>query len=163
MPVDIVLELYSKAGGVPRYILERVGEAMKYYDLKTLEGRDEILRVSFEHIADAISETENFADLLKCFTGKSENIHISNCLIHRWPNLTYDNYYLGWASNFIFDKIQKRLEIHAWNDLLGKIQDHKKYPSARGIMFELHVIHLFMSGNHHFETRKLEKCKVSLM
>nr|CAG8547199.1 9435_t:CDS:2 [Entrophospora candida] len=56
---------------------------------------------------------------------------LSNCLIHQWPNLTYDDYYLGWASNFIFDEIQKK-------NASGKIQDHKKYPSARGIMFELH-------------------------
>nr|CAG8525514.1 856_t:CDS:2 [Entrophospora candida] len=98
VPVNIMLELYSKTGGVPRYVLQKIEEAMKYYDPKIPKVMDEIL---------------------------------SNCLIHQWPNLTYDDYYLGWASNFIFDEIQKK-------NASGKIRDHKKYPSARGIMFELH-------------------------
>ncbi|KAF0543581.1 rxlr effector candidate protein [Gigaspora margarita] len=113
-------ELYRKAGGVPRYTLQRVEEAMKYYDPETISG---------------------------------ESIHISNCLIHRWSNHTFDNYNLGWASNYIFEEVTKKLEVRAF---LEQIRNYKAYPSARGIMLELYVIHLFITGDCHFETRKLE-------
>ncbi|CAG8836112.1 5500_t:CDS:2, partial [Gigaspora margarita] len=41
-----------------------------------------------------------------------------------------------------------------------KIRNYKAYPSARGIMLELYVIHLFITGDCHFETWKLEDLNV---
>ena len=39
----------------------------------------------------------------------------------------------------------------------GKMHVMKNYPSARGIMFEMYVIHLFQSGNDRFDMRQLLK------
>ncbi|CAG8854048.1 45640_t:CDS:1, partial [Gigaspora margarita] len=138
VPVDLMTELYRKAGGVPRYTLQRVEEAMKYYDPETISGRIEIVRLSFERVEDAILEVRNLSDIINFFTEKGESIHISNCLIHRWSNHTFDNYNLGWASNYIFEEVTKKLEVRAWSDLLEQIRNYKAYPSARGIMLELY-------------------------
>ncbi|CAG8631314.1 442_t:CDS:2, partial [Cetraspora pellucida] len=120
VPIDIMMELYNKAGGIPRYIFQRMEEAMKYHDPKTILGKEEILRLSFKRISDAILEISDFSDILKFFNEKTE-------------------------------------KAHAWDDLLEKIQTHKSYPSVRGIMLELYVIHLFSCGDRCFEMRKLEE------
>ncbi|CAJ0913631.1 19026_t:CDS:2 [Entrophospora sp. SA101] len=41
VPVIIMLELYSKTGGVPKYVLQKIEEAMKYYDPKTLKDDED--------------------------------------------------------------------------------------------------------------------------
>ncbi|KAF0407574.1 rxlr effector candidate protein [Gigaspora margarita] len=156
VPVDIMVELYSKAGGVPRYVLQRAEESIKYSNPNTLEGRETIVKSSLSRISEAILETRNFADILQFFTERNESFNISNRLIHRWPNVSYDDYYLGWASSFIFEEIRKKLEVSAWNDLREKILNYKLYPSARGIMMESYAIHLFVSGDCSFEVRKLD-------
>ncbi|KAF0474669.1 rxlr effector candidate protein [Gigaspora margarita] len=46
VPVDIIVELYSKAGGVPRYVLQRAEESIKYSNPSTLEGREKIVKSS---------------------------------------------------------------------------------------------------------------------
>ncbi|CAG8595080.1 46113_t:CDS:2 [Gigaspora margarita] len=96
VPVDIMVELYSKAGGVPRYVLQRAEESIKYSNPNTLEGREKIVKYSL---------SRNFRNQKLCW--HFESINISNRLIHRWPNVSYDDYYLGWASSFIFEKIRK--------------------------------------------------------
>ncbi|KAF0488607.1 rxlr effector candidate protein [Gigaspora margarita] len=130
VPVDLMIELYRKAGGVPRYTLQRVEEAMKYYDPETISVRIEIVITSFERVEDAILEVRNLLDIINFFTEKG---HI---------------------------KVTKKLEVRAWSDLLEQIRNYKAYPSACGIMLELYVIHLFITGDCHFETRKLEDLNV---
>ncbi|RIB25147.1 hypothetical protein C2G38_2138897 [Gigaspora rosea] len=59
VPADLMTELYREAGGVPRYTLQRVEKAMKYYDPETISGRIEIVRTSFERVEDAILEVDS--------------------------------------------------------------------------------------------------------
>ncbi|CAI2187451.1 8276_t:CDS:2, partial [Funneliformis geosporum] len=73
------------------------------------------------------------------------------------PDPSYNNYHLQWASRYIYDEIERRLEKQSWSSLLERIQMMRNYSSARGIMFEMYVIHIFRSSNDQYAMRELPK------
>ncbi len=167
VPKEIVNSLYHKAGGIPRYVLQNVEISMR--DLVgnniSKEGRlnaeekEEIEKQACERIELAILETDNFDKIIKCFTENEQNprVEISNRIIHRWTDDTHRNYHYKWATPYVFEKIQEKLEETSWVDCLHKIRIMRSpyEASARGFLFECYVIHLFRTGNQKFEVRKL--------
>ncbi|CAI2180472.1 4112_t:CDS:2 [Funneliformis geosporum] len=158
VPEDIMLALYDKAGGVPRYVFRRVEISLKYnLDPKTPEGKEMIIKKAFERVEFALLQVKNFDDLIACFTENAYFIQYSSRLVHRWPDPSYNDYHLQWASRYIYDEIERRLEKQSWSSLLERIQMMRNYPSARGIMFEMYVIHLFRSSNDQYAMRELRE------
>jgi hypothetical protein len=156
VPEDIMQALYFKAGGVPRYVFRRVEISLQYgLDPKTPEGKETIIDQAFERVEQALLQVKDFNDLILCFTENAYFIQYSSRLVHRWADPSYNRYHLQWASRYIYDEIEKKLEKQSWSSLLEKIQTMKNYPSARGIMFEMYVIHLFRSSNDQFVMREL--------
>ncbi|CAG8569550.1 10681_t:CDS:2 [Paraglomus brasilianum] len=110
VPEDIMQALYFKVGGVPGCIFWRVEISLQYFDPKTPEGKEKIIDKTFEHVKRAILQVNNFNDLMLCFTENAHFIQYSSCLVHRWADSSYDNYHLKWASRYINDEIEKKLE-----------------------------------------------------
>src|SRR5581483_8477321 len=105
-----------------------------------------------------ISEIDDFDKIIKCFTeNEGTRVELSNRIVHRLPDETHCDYHYAWASAYVFDRIQERLEEKAWIDCLHKIRTMRDpyMASARGFLFECYVIHLFRSGDQKFEVRKL--------
>jgi hypothetical protein len=145
VPENLMLDIFDRAGGVPRYVLRHPARLIKKY--KNPSDYDTIVNKSMERIEEAISEIENFDKLLLCFTENASYVKISNRIIHRWPDPSYEDYYYEWASSYIYETIMRKLEKFRWDELLQKIRNPSDVTNSRGIMFELYVI-------HHFATRK---------
>ncbi|RIA94570.1 hypothetical protein C1645_551502 [Glomus cerebriforme] len=145
-----MLALYAKAGGVPRYVFRRAERSMVYH-----KDSEIIIEEAFEHVLFSLKQVKNFDDLILCFIEDAYFIQYSSRLIHQWPDPYYNHYRLQWASRYIYDKIEEKLEKQAWSSLLEQIQKMKEYPSARGIMFEMYVIHLFRFDDDTFHMRQL--------
>ncbi|GBC30449.2 hypothetical protein GLOIN_2v55951 [Rhizophagus irregularis DAOM 181602=DAOM 197198] len=149
-------ELYYKAGGVPRYVFRRVEISLHYgSDPKIDVERQMIIYEAFERVQQALLLVEDFSGLLNCFTENAYFIQYSSRLVHRWADSSYIGFHLQWASRYIQDEIEKNLDKQSWKSLLEKIQTMKEYPAARGLMFEMFVIHLFRSCNEQFQMREL--------
>ncbi|CAG8697716.1 3313_t:CDS:1, partial [Ambispora gerdemannii] len=133
VPKDIMLNLYDKVGGVPRYVLRRADDALQYCKDPKMPDEKDIIKRALGRVASALQRVKNFDDLILCVTEDAYYIQYSSYLVHRWPNPSYDSYYLKWASRYIYDNIQERLEKQSSNDLLERIQRMKNFPSARGI------------------------------
>ncbi|CAB4384342.1 unnamed protein product [Rhizophagus irregularis] len=156
VPQDIMQELYYKAGGVPRYVFRRVEISLHYgSDPKIDVERQMIIYEAFERVQQALLLVEDFSGLLNCFTENAYFIQYSSHLVHRWADSSYIGFHLQWASRYIQDEIEKNLDKQSWKSLLERIQTMKEYPAARGLMFELYVIHLFRSCNEQFQMREL--------
>nr|CAG8607904.1 10953_t:CDS:2 [Entrophospora candida] len=171
VPEKIVTNLFYRAGGVPRYVLQHVEASIREIteDDFGKDGRpnaterEEVESIAFGRIEMAISETDDFDKIIKCFNeDEKQHAEVSNRIIHRWPDETHCNYHFKWASPYVFDKIQEKLEKKAWDDCLDKIRAMRVsyLASAKGFLFECYVIHLFRTGGREFEIRKLEgECK----
>ncbi|CAG8637334.1 7411_t:CDS:2, partial [Ambispora gerdemannii] len=133
VPKDIILNLYDKVGGVPRYVLRRADDALQCCKDPRMPDEKDIIKRALGRVATALQQVKNFDDLILCVTEDAYYIQYSSRLVHRWPDPFYDSYYLQWASRYIYDNIQERLEKQSSNDLLERIQRMKNFPSARGI------------------------------
>jgi len=165
VPEETVTNLFHRAGGIPRYVLRHVEDSIKDITGKgfgedgrpNATEREEVENKAFERIETAILKTDDFDKIIKCFDEK-QHAEISNRIIHRWPDETYCNYHYKWASPYVFDRIQEKLEKRAWDDCLDKIRIMQVpyLASAKGFLFECYVIHLFRTGDWKFEIRELE-------
>ncbi|GES95208.1 crinkler (CRN) family protein, putative [Rhizophagus clarus] len=153
VPKDLMLKLYDKAGGVPRYVLE-----MPKTQTKQNDSEEIIIQKSLSRIKGSILSIANFNELLLCFTNKADYVKISSCIIHRWPDSSYDydNHSLHWASNYIYEEIIVKLEQNRWDKLLQRIRNHFDPSNARGLLFETYVLNIFKQ-NDNFEIRCLQE------
>ncbi|CAB4385786.1 unnamed protein product [Rhizophagus irregularis] len=155
---EIMLALYEKAGGVPKYIFPRVDKLLQYLDPEAPKDvkKSKVVEHSLSRIERALLKTKEFDKLVSCISEKAYFIKFSSHLVHKWPNdYSYENYHLRWASHYVYKEIEGKLDNQSWKDLLEKMRTLKKYPSARGIMFEMYVIHLFKSSSNSFNMREL--------
>jgi len=125
--------------------------------LNKRKGRNNYTKI-LSRIENSILSIANFNEFLLCFTNKATYVKISSCIIHRWPDSSYNYHSLHWASSYIYDKIMNKLEQNRWNKLLQKIQSLFDPSNARGILFETYVLSLFKHDDC-FETKCLEKNK----
>ncbi|RIA89464.1 hypothetical protein C1645_738602 [Glomus cerebriforme] len=160
VPEEIMINLFHKAGGVPRYVLQHVEISIRNVIGNSIgqEGRPDtkememVEKEACKRIELAISETDGFDKIIKCFTeNEGTHVEISNRIVHRLPDETHCDYHYAWASVYVFDRIQERLEEKAWVDCMRD----PYMASARGFLFECYVIHLFRTGDQKFEVRKL--------
>ncbi len=117
-----MLDIFDRAGGVLRYVLQHPARLIKKY--KNLSDKviyDTIVNRSMECIEEAISKIKNFDDLLLCFTENASFVKISNQIVYRWPDSSYEDHYFKWASSYIYRIIMKKLEKFRWDELLQKI------------------------------------------
>jgi hypothetical protein len=169
VPKDLMLDLIDVAGGVPRYVLwmpatiicnEYPQVLENNNDPPVLNNRDSIMERSLKRVKDAIKEINSTTMLVQCFSENAQYVEFSSRIFHRWPDTFYREKYLSWASSYIFDKIQERLDTDRWDNLFRKIQAPDDPSSSRGILFESHVLHLFKVGGQKLEARRLSKNKV---
>ncbi|GBC06270.1 hypothetical protein RclHR1_06720006 [Rhizophagus clarus] len=111
VPEDIVVALYNKAGGVPRYVFRRAEISLQYfnYDPKTPDEKEIIIKQAFDRVEYALLQVKNFSDLILCFTENAYFIQYSSRLVHQWSNPSYNSYHLQWASRYIYNEIEKRV------------------------------------------------------
>ena len=159
VPEDLMLDIFDRAGGVPRYVLANPARMIKDHDPSVKATYDTIVNKSIERIDEAILEIKSFEDLLLCFTENASFVKISNRIVHRWPDPSYEYHYFEWASNYIYETIMRKLEKFRWDVILQKIRNLSDITSSRGIMFELYVIHHFATHKGEYEARCLEVIK----
>ncbi|CAB4435540.1 unnamed protein product [Rhizophagus irregularis] len=154
VPEDLMLRLYDKAGGVPRYVIEMPRTLIKQNN----DDEDAIINQSLKRIDESILFIRDFNEFLQCFSNNSTYVKISSCIIHRWPDSTYnyDYHSLHWASSYIYDTIMSKLEQYRWDKLLNRIRNDHEPSNARGILFETYVLNIF-KRNKNFEIKCLEK------
>jgi hypothetical protein len=111
VPEDMMLEMFDRAGGVPRYVLRLPARVIKkHQDINNSEVWDKIINKSMEQIEDAILEVKSFDDLILCFTENTNYAKISSRIIHQWPDPSYEDYYFEWASNYIYESVMRKLD-----------------------------------------------------
>ncbi|PKY52515.1 hypothetical protein RhiirA4_470194 [Rhizophagus irregularis] len=111
VPEDMMLEMFDRAGGVPRYVLRLPARVIKKHkNINNSEVWDKIINKSMEQIEDAILEVKSFDDLILCFTGNTNYAKISSLIIHQWPDPSYEDYYFKWASNYIYESVMRKLD-----------------------------------------------------
>ncbi|CAG8608911.1 7853_t:CDS:2 [Paraglomus occultum] len=143
IPQQLMLTLYDKAGGVPRYVLQRPTFLISQYNPNDPENLAKIIATTLQRIYGAIQEVGDFERLVRCLSEDAKFIKFSNRLIHRWPtDLSYDGYHRAWASDYIYQSVEKKLNDEIWNKLYRQIQDQSNPFIARGIMFESYVRHI---------------------
>ncbi|CAI2187078.1 18535_t:CDS:2, partial [Funneliformis geosporum] len=73
VPEEIVINLFHKAGGVPRYVLRNVEMPIRDVvgnkeEILDTEEKEKIEEQAYSRIELAISKTNNFDKIIKCFT-----------------------------------------------------------------------------------------------
>ncbi|KAG0079876.1 hypothetical protein BGZ90_001411, partial [Linnemannia elongata] len=137
VPLEAVEELYSKIGGVPRYVLER---PMQHLSLRP-NDLERAKVMACERLEQALDRVKDPVMLMQYFSQGRDTLDFSSRLIHRWPMDDHDTFRLEWASTYVAEK--KKLVM----DPNG---------SASGIMFEAYVLRTFREGGHIFELKDLE-------
>ena len=142
---------------MPRYVLQNVEVSIRDVigndignDIEK-EGRPDakemeiVEKEACKRIEFAISKTDDFDKIIKCFTeNERTHVEISNRIVHRFPDDTHCDYHYEWASAYVFDRIQERLEEKTWVDCLHKIRTMRdsNMANAGGFLFECYIIHL---------------------
>ncbi|KAF9952932.1 hypothetical protein BGZ65_004977, partial [Modicella reniformis] len=115
---DLLEELYSEIGGVPRYVLEK--------PMKVLKGdKTDIERArtaGLKRVKMALTTVTDPVKLMQCFSEEANSFDFSNRLIHSWPSLDHESFTLAWASMKIADEVSKKLkENNTRRQILEKI------------------------------------------
>ncbi|GBC08842.1 hypothetical protein RclHR1_08410015 [Rhizophagus clarus] len=111
--VNLIFKLYDKTGGVSQYVFKMPKTLIKQNDNEEI-----IIQKSLSCIYGLILNIADFNELLLYFTNKTDYVKISSCIIHRWPDSSYDydNHSLHWASNYIYEEIIVKLEQNRWTN-----------------------------------------------
>ncbi|KAK5796887.1 hypothetical protein F5H01DRAFT_285699 [Linnemannia elongata] len=133
VPLEAVEELYSKIGGVPRYVLER----------------------PMQRLEQALDRVKDPVILMQYFSQGRDTLDFSSRLIHRWPMDDHDTFRLEWASTYVAEKVAALLSQDTCTQMLKKLVMDPN-GSASGIMFEAYVLRTFREGGHIFELKDLE-------
>ncbi|KAK5796966.1 hypothetical protein F5H01DRAFT_418780 [Linnemannia elongata] len=141
VPLEAVEELYSKIGGVPRYVLERPMQnlSLRPNDLERAKV------MACERLEQALDRVKDPVMLMQYFSQGRDTLDFSSRLIHRWPMDDHDTFRLEWASTYVAEK----------SGMLKKLVMDPN-GSASGIMFEAYVLRTFREGGHIFELKDLE-------
>ncbi|KAK5796962.1 hypothetical protein F5H01DRAFT_326786 [Linnemannia elongata] len=141
VPLEAVEELYSKIGGVPRYVLERPMQnlSLRPNDLERAKV------MACERLEQALDRVKDPVMLMQYFSQGRDTLDFSSRLIHRWPMDDHETFRLEWASTYVAEK----------SGMLKKLVMDPN-GSASGIMFEAYVLRTFREGGHIFELKDLE-------
>ncbi|KAF9345378.1 hypothetical protein BGX34_004809 [Mortierella sp. NVP85] len=151
IPEEVVVELYSKIGGVPRYVLKWARQGLTRYP----EDLEKVKSEACERLEQAIKLVDDPVKLMQCFSQAGESLEFSSRLLHRWPNDDdHRSYRLEWASTHVLEKITASVSQDAWNQVLEQLIKGNK-GSDYGVMFEAYVLRTFRQGGKTFEIRDL--------
>lgn len=152
VPQDLMERLYTKMGGVPRYVLQASAKVLARDPNDTTTAEDQ----AFVRVRRAIDEVKDAAKLLEYIGQAKDSLELSSRLLHRWPNENDRRcFHLKWASVYIQVEIERKLNDQTWVELLKDLVRKDQY-IARGPLFELYVLHIFRKGGYKFEIKKLE-------
>ncbi|KAK5796982.1 hypothetical protein F5H01DRAFT_401214 [Linnemannia elongata] len=151
VPLEAVEELYSKIGGVPRYVLERPMQnlSLRPNDLERAKV------MACERLEQALDRVKDPVILMQYFSQGRDTLDFSSRLIHRWPMDDHDTFRLEWASTYVAEKVAALLSQDTCTQMLKKLVMDPN-GSASGIMFEAYVLRTFREGGHIFELKDLE-------
>ncbi|KAK5827649.1 hypothetical protein F5H01DRAFT_100823 [Linnemannia elongata] len=150
VPLEAVEELYSKIGGVPRYVLQW---PMKVLNLSP-DDLDSAKVTACECLEQALKTVKNPVTLMQYFSQAEGSLDFSSRLIHRWPMNGHRTFRLEWASTYVAEKVAALLSQDAQKKVLERLISDPN-GSASGIMFEAYVHRAFREGGHTFEIRDL--------
>ena len=146
LSVDIVMNLYSKIGGIPRYVLEVAQE--------NIEEAAYIEEAAFRRIQQALNFIQDVPNLLQCIAQGKDSLHYSSRLLHQWPDPNDPKVFIvRWASSYIEEKVLEALKEESWAYLLRDLIYSNKV--NRVMLFELYVLHIFRKGGYTFEIKEL--------
>src|SRR5688572_14908659 len=70
VPEELLITLYDRAGGLPRYVLQRpaylIAHLIRGRGLPTSEEQTHIIRKALERVDETIAQITNFAELMRC-------------------------------------------------------------------------------------------------
>ncbi|KAK5796974.1 hypothetical protein F5H01DRAFT_327529 [Linnemannia elongata] len=150
VPLEAVEELYSKIGGVPRYVLRWPMKVLKL----SPDDLDSAKVTACERLEQALKTVKDPVTLMQYFSQAKESLDFSSRLIHRWPTNDHRNFRLEWASTYVAEKVAALLSQDAQKIVLERLISEPN-GSASGIMFEAYVLRAFREGGHTFEIRDL--------
>ncbi|KAK5797017.1 hypothetical protein F5H01DRAFT_373560 [Linnemannia elongata] len=150
VPLEAVEELYSKIGGVPRYVLRWPMKVLKL----SPDDLDSAKVTACERLEQALKTVQDPVTLMQYFSQAKESLDFSSRLIHRWPTNDHRNFRLEWASTYVAEKVAALLSQDAQKIVLERLISEPN-GSASGIMFEAYVLRAFREGGHTFEIRDL--------
>ncbi|KAI1312990.1 hypothetical protein EDD11_002811 [Mortierella claussenii] len=130
VPVKVVDELYSKIGGVPRYVLEKPMMCLNLWPNEPERAKENAL----ERLEQDIHRVNEPVMLLQFFSQGKDTLDFSSHLIHRWPTDDHDKFRLEWASTYVAEKVTALLSQDAYSQIL-KSRITNPSDSARSIMF----------------------------
>ncbi|KFH63328.1 hypothetical protein MVEG_10738 [Podila verticillata NRRL 6337] len=154
VPLQVVEELYSRIGGVPRYVLARPKKELRLYP-NNLEGAKE---KSCERLVQALGRVEDPVMMMQLFVQGKDSLDFSSRLVHRWPKEDHRSLRLEWASTHVAEEVATLLDEYSCTRML-KMLINKPYESASGIIFEAYVLRTFRDGGHTFELKDLQTGK----
>ncbi|KAG0004844.1 hypothetical protein BGZ65_012560, partial [Modicella reniformis] len=144
---DLMKKLYDKIGGVPRYALEKLADALHFYWRLLEDDPEEAKKKAYQHIQRVIHQVWNTVTLGQFFDNK------------RFPTITAIYSTAGQLrttrdSDFKSHPDSNLQEIGegAWADILQNIVFD---PRSSGRMFGSHVAHIFRKGGYTFEIKEL--------
>ncbi|KAH7050407.1 hypothetical protein BKA57DRAFT_527951 [Linnemannia elongata] len=150
VPYEAVEELYSKIGGVPRYVLQWPMKVLKL----SPNGLDIAKVTACERLEQTLETVVDPATLMQYFSQVKKSLDLSSRLIHRWPTKDHRTFRLEWASTYVAEKVAALLSQDARKEVLETLILEPD-GSASGIMFEVYVLRAFREGGHTFEIRDL--------
>jgi hypothetical protein len=154
-PSDLMINLFEKAGGVPRYVLNVA--AKEWRDAQNKQDYDIIESKALERFYLAFKQVGNAIKLLQCLRGNARFKKYSNRLIHAWnADEDFREPFFDFATPYVFKRLQENVTEETARFVLYQLADQSFRKSThRGKLFELYVLYLFRKGGLTFSTRKL--------
>ncbi|KAF9542563.1 hypothetical protein EC957_001856 [Mortierella hygrophila] len=149
---ELMDELYSKIGGMPRYVLERPMKELNHRP-RDLDGAKTKALYRLEQTLKTVDSSITL--LQQLFPQGKDDLDSSDSLVHRWPTDDHRTARLEWASAYVAEKIIGSLTRDAWDDVMKNLIGVSD-GGASGILFKAYVLRAFREGGHTFELKDLE-------
>ncbi|KAI8599790.1 hypothetical protein EDD21DRAFT_151048 [Dissophora ornata] len=154
VPFEMMEELYSRIGGIPRYVLAR---PMKELGLSP-SNLQVVIERSSERLVHALDNVDDPVKMMQLFAQGKDSLDFSSRLVHRWPVGDHRTFRLEWASTYVAEKVADLLNQNSCTQMLEMLIK-KPDGSASGIIFEAYVLRTFRDGGHTFELKDLQTGK----
>ncbi|KAF9316071.1 hypothetical protein BG003_002377 [Podila horticola] len=152
VPPEMMRELHSEIGGVPRYVLEIPMRESKLNP----NGLDLAKASARYYLEQALNNIMDPITMMQYFVQGKETLEFSGRLVHRWPSDDeHRQFRLEWASANIARRVGELLTEEACTKILKQLIIDPE-GSASGIMFEAYVLRTFRTGGHTFDLKDLE-------
>ncbi|KAF8964311.1 hypothetical protein BGZ46_000795 [Entomortierella lignicola] len=150
IPEDFMEHLYDLIGGVPRYVLEKPGNKLRF------NGSRESAEIeAYSRVKAALDNLSDPLRLLQYFEQAKDSLQFSSRLLHRYPTEDHQGFVLKWASAHIIEKVYEAADDHTWHMILERLVNGK-IGEDRGSMFELYTRRMLRTGGCSFQARRLD-------